>query len=413
MTKPLQEEFRAPSAAHMPAAFSATRRRVLSAAAALCVGGLASGALWAAQSYRPDFPLGRPANVILVVEGEYARFREVLVALCRGFAALGLIPPLPDAVTPEGESTWDVWDAVAQTTQAGRNAPAASGSGRRLNFLVDGHYSYAFDPRRSADVRRAVAERADELREADLILTLGNLPAKELPEVVREVPIVALAVEDPVEAGIIPAAGRSGRENLHVTVVEDRFGRQTRVFHAVKPFRKLALLTSRQRLATAGEAEIREACRALGSGFTTVLYDERGDGSDDDFKQFMEGLREVAALGCDAVMLPWFSMPDEQFADAVDFMTANGIASFSQIGGDFVARGVLLGAGRETLEGYGLFEADVVAKILAGEAPNMIRQTFQQRSAVVLNLASAMQMGWRPNFGLLVSLERAYTTQSR
>ena len=117
--------------------------------------------------------------------------------------------------------------------------------------------------------------------------------------------------------------------------------------------------------------------------------------------------------GCDAVVLPWFFAEDDDFPTVVDFLVRNGIVAFSEAGGDFVARGILLGAGTESVEGYGLFEADVVERILSGETPSSIRQTFTQRGRLVVNLVTAMRMGWRPPFGLLVSVERAYAAQSR
>lgn len=359
-------------------------------------------------SCAPEFPLGRPANVILVAEGDCKAFRDVFQAVLKGLESLGFLAPSiasASAASSETPSLARLWgDAVARSESETLSAVVRS---ERLRFLPDGFFDYGFDPRRAADIRRAVRERVAEPGAVDLIFILGALPARELLPVAGGIPMMVLAADD-LEEGF-----GVGRENLHVARVTGRFARQTEVFHAVRPFGHLALVASEARLPSAGEAEIREACERLGVRFETVTYPERGDGSRADFDAFMRGLESVRDKGCDAVVLSWFSAADDDFPKAVDFLVRNGIVAFSQAGGDFVARGILLGAGAESVEGYGLFEADVVERILSGEPPSSIRQTFMQRGRLVVNLVTAMQMGWRPPFGLLVSVERAYTAQSR
>lgn len=44
--------------------------------------------------------------------------------------------------------------------------------------------------------------------------------------------------------------------------------------------------------------------------------------------------------------------------------------------------------------------------------PREISQIFVQPNKLSLNLRTAMQMGWHVPFGLLVSVEKTYTTQS-
>ena len=54
----------------------------------------------------------------------------------------------------------------------------------------------------------------------------------------------------------------------------------------------------------------------------------------------------------------------------------------------------------------------MISQVLDGVDPGTIPQTFVQRSRLAINLYTAAQMGWQPPFELLVSVERAYTTQS-
>ena len=59
-----------------------------------------------------------------------------------------------------------------------------------------------------------------------------------------------------------------------------------------------------------------------------------------------------------------------------------------------------------------LFEADVLRRVIDGDMPREISQIFVQPNKLSLNLRTAMQMGWHVPFGLLVSVEKTYTTQS-
>ena len=73
----------------------------------------------------------------------------------------------------------------------------------------------------------------------------------------------------------------------------------------------------------------------------------------------------------------------------------------------------MLGAGQENFESYGLFEADVLRRIIVdNELPRGISQVFVQQNRLSINLRTAMQIGWQVPFEVLVSAEEVYTTQS-
>lgn len=86
--------------------------------------------------------------------------------------------------------------------------------------------------------------------------------------------------------------------------------------------------------------------------------------------------------------------------------------AFAQTGVEEVQRGILLGAGAENTEGIGLFEAQVIEKILSGVKPRDVSQIYAQDQGIVVNLKTAMQMGWQLPMGLLVTAEKTFTTQS-
>ena len=72
----------------------------------------------------------------------------------------------------------------------------------------------------------------------------------------------------------------------------------------------------------------------------------------------------------------------------------------------------MLGVGDTNLDNYGFFEAQVISQVLQGTKPRSINQRYIQSNGLAINLKTAMQMGWKPPFGLLLTVETAYTTQS-
>ncbi len=362
---------------------------------------------------------GRPARAILVTGGPFLRYRSILLGVAAGLKALELIERAPAIETqhaasvPEGAprqseprsdpsktGTADVWAELAK-----------SAGGSRLAFLADGHYDYGFSEAGREAARTAVLERLKTKRDVDIVFVFGTEATLDMAAAVKDIPVVSLGSSDPVRTGIVKSADDSGQDNLHAVVVADYYGWQTRSFGHVYPFKRLGLPIASARNEKSGEPEIRKACEELGAGFILRTYEETGDAQVDD-AALLASVEALANEGADAIMFPWFSASPEMFRALLTLLERRGIASFSQAGPDFVERGILLGVGSETFEGYGFFEAEVILRILEGDKPRQIGQRYAQRGRLVVNLRSAMALGWQPPFGLLVAAEKAWTTQS-
>lgn len=57
-----------------------------------------------------------------------------------------------------------------------------------------------------------------------------------------------------------------------------------------------------------------------------------------------------------------------------------------------------------------MFEAKVIAKVLEGVSPRRIGQRYSHNHGMVLNLKTAMQMGWKPPLGMLLTVEKTFAT---
>lgn len=348
-----------------------------------------------------EFPLSRPARAIVVCDGDNAQNFSILEATLKGLTSLNLLRPVK--AHPKGMRK--LWTAYA--AQAVTSAP-----GERLVCLSDGFYEGGFDAGRIDAVCAQVLERLQKSADVDLILTFGVLPTKRLSTAQSKIPVVALSCPDAVRAGVIASVEDAGRDNLHVTVLHGEVEQQVRLFHAVRAFSSLAYVVREDRLDKEVENELRAGAKAVGATYRTIAYKSEAWG-ESDLPGVMRALKDAAEARCDAVMFADFSVPDAEFPALTRFMTRNGLFGFAMAGDDMVARGMLLGVAEQNEDGYGLFEASVVDRILSGEIARNIRQGFVQRSRLELNLVTAMQMGWQPPFGVLVAVERAYTTQAR
>ena len=367
----------------------------------------AAAVLPAANALAAAAPVCRkPARVILVTGGSYSRYRQVFISILSGLKMLRLIDWAPSAMQaqsePAGEDeragTADIWAALA--SRAG---------GTCLQFLPDGHYDYDFNPATQSRLLKALENRFATKRDVDMVLCFGTEPTRDMARVAPGIPVLSLGSTDPVGTGLVKSIDDSGQDNLHVLVVEDYFERQVRAFHAVYPFRCLGFFIAKERFQKSGEKSIRRASELLGIEYAFESYEETGDAKVD-FERVKGCLEKLAARGADAVMVPWFYADAETLARLSDWLCRHGIASFSQAGPEYVARGLLLGSGVEDFASLGVFEANVIRRVVERERPRSIPQAYRQGGHLVVNLTTAMRLGWQPPFGLLVSAEKAYTS---
>lgn len=373
------------------------RRRTLVQAAGLA---LLLGSTGAALA--DDRNLGRTVRAVLLTGGDYDRYRRILLSFADGLRTLGIIDRAPEGLDPGLNGTADVWKALNETA-----------GGSNIRFLADGHYDCMFDADRRRRMVAELAERVATAKDVDVIFVFGTETTLEVAEAVKTIPVLSLASTDPVATGIVLSADDSGQDNLHALVSAGYFRQQVESFHSVRPFKSLGFVTAEQRAAKSGVGDVRAACVAKGITLVDAYYDEDEEKSEAArFRAFYECLEKLVEKGIEAVMLPWFPCTDAELAQVVALLVKHGVWSYSLAGPAFTSRGILLGAGEETLESYGLFEADVLRRVIDGDMPREISQIFVQPNKLSLNLRTAMQMGWHVPFGLLVSVEKTYTTQS-
>ena len=200
-----------------------------------------------------------PKNVILVTGGDYMRYRRILEATIAGLEALGLVRDMPHVPDSDREDTKDLWDALTQSSGA-------------LRFLPDGHYSYAWDKNVREKVNADIAERLRTRRDVDLIFTFGTEAGLDIPKLTSDIPVLSLGSSNPVRTGIVASETDSGRDNLHALVRRDPYGEEVRGFHALRPFKRLALVVAASSVDKAGAKDVEAACRETTKGSPTFGY---------------------------------------------------------------------------------------------------------------------------------------------
>ncbi len=375
------------------------KRRMILAAA----GAAMAMPAWAASSvYTNRFPLNRPARVILVTSGDYYRYMAILQATARGLAEQGLIEKGDVPIPETSRSTWPMWKWLIK--EAG---------GTKLQFLLDGWYDYGFDVEKRQEQRQNVYERLRQWKDVDLIFTMGTDPAVDMKELVKDIPVINLSCSDPVVSGVVASENDAGQDNIHVLVTTDMWKWQLRRFYSLFHFKRLAEVAARRNLERSGIDDAQTLANTLGYELVVKTYGASRAEEKTAYVLFRRALLEALDQDhCDAVYLPWFPANDADMRDLNRILTSRRIPAFSQIGSDAVRRGILLGVGEEDFAGMGRFEAKVVEQVLQGVKPSSINMRFQRSQSLVLNLKTAMDMGWQPPLGLLATVERTFETQS-
>lgn len=349
----------------------------------------------------------RPARVALVTSGHYDRYRRVLMSVLQGLGGLGLLndarlrPILEAARRRDRDDTADLWADLARERLGD------------LIFVPDAHIDYLFQE----DVRRESAgaffERLRRRADIDLVLTFGTAASQDMARGVQGTPVLSLASTDPVATGIIASDTDSGRDNVHAIVIKDFVENQLKTLYAVHPFKVLGFVHKAGEEKKFNVDAIRALCERLGAQCVTAAYEDDSSLSEAErFGPFRAAVETLLKKGVKTIAFPWFPATDLQLAGLVKTFVDEKVWSFSLSGPAFVSRGILLGAGEESFEGYGLFEARVIERVLKGESPRAIGQVFVQQNRYSINLRSAMQLGWTVPFEILATADRTYTSQS-
>ncbi|MCC6145820.1 MAG: TolC family protein [Candidatus Hydrogenedentes bacterium] len=250
----------------------------------------------------------------------------------------------------------------------------------------------------STGVRNAL-DRALSDPEVDLVLALGFMASIEaarhdaLPK-----PVLAPYIVDAEVLGIEKRQGLSGKTNLVYLTSPNPVLRDLTFFHEMAGFGKVALLASHHVLDAAPslEANTMELVQSL--GFEIQVVKVNGSAA--------ESLAQLEPDTAAVYVLPLLEFEPAEFHALVEGINQRGLPSFSLQGGDDMTAGILATlAPPSDVTRLARRVALYVQRILLGEAPDKLPVDFPVGERLVINMATARQIGFYPDWSYLNEAE--------
>ena len=336
-------------------------------------------------------PAARPASIVLLDSGPYQLYQQMLQATARGLSEIGVIER-GDVAVPSGTDDLEpMWQWLAN--HAG---------GRSLRFPVDGHYSLDWDTRSGAAVFDEIVERVKKRRDVDLVFCIGTTACRGLVERISSVPVIAYTSTNAVRAGIAASLEDSGRENVHAVVEPERFVRQMRIFYELFSFDRLGFVYP-PRMANRYEVSaIADACKKLQVQFIGRPFDYTDNDPSGSFDRFFAQVKNLVEKDrVEAILLPFLPGTASTSRELARYLIEHKVFSYALSGSTPVRNGVLLGMDDSNINELGRFEAQVIEDVLAGKSPRSINQSYNPQRTVIVNLTTAMELGWQIPYDLL------------
>jgi putative tryptophan/tyrosine transport system substrate-binding protein len=233
-----------------------------------------------------------------------------------------------------------------------------------------------------------LAEAAKELASipVDVIVANGTPASQAAPAATRTIPIVMVAVGDPVRAGLVASLAHPGGNVTGTSfLAPDLAPKRLQLLKQVVPsaVRVAVLFNPNNASNVISRDEIETATRDLGISLVQVEASTVPD--------LDTNLRGMLSQRPDALMMPGDSFLQLQFRKIIDFLESN------RIPGIFIARDYVLAGG---LMSYGpsfpdLFRrsATYVQKILQGTKPSDLPVEQPTKFEFIINLTSAKALG--------------------
>jgi outer membrane protein len=262
---------------------------------------------------------------------------------------------------------------------------------------------FAAEKRSAADWTPAGVEQAIEGLltdpEVDLLITIGPLSAHNLAG--RESlpkPVVAAFALDPTLQGLPLSEGTSGRANFNYIVYGSGTSQKLHTFAEVAPFKSLAILVSEHYLKDDPTVAERLTATAQTVGAVALVVPV-GDSPAD--------AAAGIAAETDAVFVgPLFHWTTAQVRDLAGLLVDRKLPSFSSVGRQEVAAGILAGVTLEKdLERLVRRTALNVQSILLGTDAGQLPVTFPATERLTINMQTARAIGSSPKWSVLSEAE--------
>ena len=247
--------------------------------------------------------------------------------------------------------------------------------------------------------------------EYDLLLVVGSDATKyALQHNNGNIPILSIAVSDPIESGFIVDIHDSGIDNFTMHIFPMIYKSMFNVFHSVTNFNKLGIM----HLGTDSSyihSNIKDAIEISNErGFGFIEYNKLTDSSIEDCLTGLKYLVEEKEIDAFFITsLVCFDWSVNDVSVLYEYLYDNNIYTFARNGDNDVKRGALMGfSAVDYIRGSDFITNMIIDILINNEKPRDIIMVETQKNQISFNLEVARRIGFKPNFSILSASDKIY-----
>lgn len=338
-------------------------------------------------------------RVAVVQAGFFGDYGKVFRNMCFTLANDGYFNPINDI--PLEFTAGDTYQNIAKISKNGC-----------IELLEDGLYDGKWDENLILKTTNDLKDRIKNKKDVDLVWAFGTVAGKNFADSSLNVPVMVITPTDAESAGIIGLGEFSDKKNIHVQKEKNRYKSELLIFHDLFKFKNLGIVIDsdpKQQLSQAINI-IEEVSKLKNFNIVSCMGPVFAEATDNKLDTLKRCSMELANKDIDAFYLPVGCETTDEFYSCIKPLIDKGIPTFSQLGDSQVAYGMLLSLSDSDMTEAGAFEAKVVEQIYNGKKPHEISQYYYAPLNLALNLQTAKTIGWKPNFEMLIAVDKIFQT---
>ncbi len=332
--------------------------------------------------------------------GPWVDYQGTLLHIVNGLATLGWIEALTFPDLPDTQDTQMLWAWLSNATVSSANVTSAY-----IEFVPDAYWSSNWDETLRAENKAAAIQRLSQEKDLDLVIAAGTWAGIDLANDQHDVPIIVISSSNPIQSGIIKSAEDSGYDHVFAKCDPERHIRHLRIFHTLVQFERLGILyeDSPDGRIYAALPDAEQVAQEVGFNIVTCIAPENDISLEEARANAAQCIADLAPRVDAFYVTAHRGLTPDVMPEILEPFFAYNVATWAQLGPQYVERGVLLSMKKADYPILGTFYAETIAKIFNGAKPRDLNQVFEEPKSITINLETARLIGYEPPSGLLTS----------
>ena len=346
---------------------------------------------------------GQRWRILYYQAGPYELYTKNLYHIIEALYSTGWIT-LPYSTTIETSQADILWKWCIE--HAGKSG--------YIEFLKNGYYDGDWNDEKNDKIQQEIINRCNNKKDVDLIIAAGTQAGKRMANNLHHTNVMVISSTDPVAAGIIYSMYDSGFNHVHARTNYQLYYSQLLVFDAIIPLHNLGIIYEDSYIGRSytGFSELMLAKRDL--GFDTVscfANDITAAGSVERAeKEYIDCLIKIIPKIDAFYLTAHGGITVHQLPIIANMLKKHNIPSFTQMGGDDIKNGILMGVIDMDRRMIGRYYVDVMAQMFNGILPRCINQIYNNPLKIEINVTTAKKMTTPIDIRALEILERVMIT---